>query len=267
MYVPRTAQLLMPFGNIHNIFMPSSATYKLEIKTADPNGCTLSSVVTSPRTCTPFDLAEACKNVVLEATGDEVPASMRACAQYLLTDFFALAHSTGLYNRQRNLWDAVGRVTAVEYHRLTQGIFQKQAIPFFDIYFLDGKGRIAVLGHMIESDALSSGLLDGEKKEKDHLRSLLSRLEKLKQSRGPIGGLVVFSQNEFPNIVLSEVAKMTNGDDPVGKYESLLPEPWSVSIDLIEFSDESGQWDVQLVHPALTSSKAASPHVQAKPRS
>ncbi|HEY9775337.1 MAG TPA: hypothetical protein V6C81_16340 [Planktothrix sp.] len=243
--------------------MPNSATYKLEIKTADPAGPTLSTIVTSPRTCTPLDLAETCKNVVLEASGDAVPPAMLECARYMLTDFFAFAHSTGLYNRQRLLWDALGRVTSVEYHQVTQGFFQKQPLPLFDVYFLDGKGRVAVFAHIIQSEAFAAGLMDGERKEKDHLRTVLIRLEKLKAGRGPVGGMAFFCENEFPNNILSEVIKMTNGTDPVGKYESLLPEPWAVPIDLFELSAASG---VQLIHPDLSSAKHAPPRPQAQKR-
>jgi hypothetical protein len=244
----------MPVVSIHNIFMPSSATYKLDLKTADPTGCTLSSVVASPRTCSLLDLSEACKNLLLEPAEAQLPATLFQCAQFIFSDFFMLMHRTGLYNRQRTLFDALGRVTTIEYHRASQGFFQKQELPFFEMHLLDGKGHVAVLAQIIQAEALLTGLLDGERQQKDHWRSVLLRLDKLKASRGPTGGLILFSEGQFPNFILSEVLKMTGGSDPVGKYESLLPEPYAVPVDIVECLPEG----LRLLHPELVA-KSGSP--------
>jgi len=237
----------MPSGNIHNIHMPNSATYKFEIKCANPAGFTLNSVVGTPRTCTPLDLAEACKNTLLQSEGSEAPVAIRDCVQYLLTEFFALQHRTGLYNRQRALWEALGRITTVEAKRLTQGIFQKTDLPLFDLHFQDGKGRIALFGHLIEDEHF----LADERKQREHLRSLLQRAEKLKSSKGPTSGILIFAPAPFPNIVLSEVLKQTSASDPVGRYEALLPEPLAMSIDLLEYTRTPTGTAIRLVHPDL----------------
>ncbi len=246
--VPRIAQLLLLSGNIHNIHMPNQDVYKFEIKCADPAGFTLNSVVSTPRTCTPLDLAAACKNIVLESTGSDAPRVISDCVQYLLTEFFALQHRTGLYNRQRLLWETLGRVTTVEAKRLTQGIFQKTELPVFDLLFKDGKGRIAIFGQLIEDEAF----LADDKKQREYWRSLVSRTEKIKSSKGPTFGLLIFAPAPFPNNLLSEVLKQTSGSDPVGRYESLLPEPLTIAVDLLEYTaSPAHSHAIRLVHPDL----------------
>lgn len=240
----------MPIRNIHNIHMPNSATYKLKIKCADPSEITLNSVITSPRTSNPLNLAAACRNTSVETDEPETPIVVRACVQYLIIEFFALAHRTGLYNRQKLLWESLGRVTDVEVFRQQQGLFQKTNLPVFDLHFNDGKGRMALLGCLLEDPTY----IDDERKQKDFLKALLQRAEKLKSSKGLSGGIVLFCPSPFPNNVLSEVLKQTNGKDPIARYESMLPEPVSLAIDLIEYSYEESETirvNLRLVQPDI----------------
>jgi hypothetical protein len=244
----------MQLGSVHNTHMPQAAIYKLRVTCPDANDFTLNSVITSPRTCNPLSLAAACRNMVLETDEPEVPTLLSACVQFILTDFFSLAHRTGLYNRQMMLWQSIGRITAVEAHRLRQGIFQKVELPIIDVHFDDGRGRTSILGSIVED----ADFLEDDKKQREYLKALLSRAEKLKSSKGLTGGIIVFCPAPFSKNLLTDVLKQTSGDDPVGKYESMLPEPLALSIDLVEFAsnqDSAGKDTVEmrLVHPDIAS--------------
>lgn len=243
----------MASGIIHNKNMQNNSVFKLEIKSANPAAFTLNSVVSSPRTCTPHDLASACQNVQLENTGqNDPPEHMRACLEFLLTEYFGLAHRTGLYNRQKTLWDSLGKVTTIEANRLQQGIFTKVELPFFDIHLKDEAGKTLIFAHLIEQAAYAPEQLGSEKREKEHFKAFLTRAEKLHSSKGPLTGLVLFSTAPFSNIVLTEVLRQVGGDDPVGRYESKLGDPLNISMDLIEYASDTGTTVVKLVQPDLT---------------
>jgi hypothetical protein len=231
--------------------MSSSATYKLQIKCADAQEFTLNSVIGAPRTCTPFNLAAACKNVLVESSAPEAPFLVSACTQYLLTEFFSLAHRTGLYNRQRPLWEALARITEVEAHRLRQGFFQKVDLPSLDLYGKDGRDRVILLANVAEDEALGGD----DRKPIEYLKGLLGRAEKLKNSRGLSGGIILFCPRPFPDAIVNNIIKQTSGNDPVARYESLLGEPLAMSIDLVEFElEEDGNRSAvqfRLVHPPL----------------
>jgi hypothetical protein len=151
----------------------------------------------------------------------------------------------------------LGRVTEVEAKRLTQGFFQKSELPVFDLFFKDGKGRIALFVQLIED----KDFLADDKKQREYWRSLVSRAEKIKSSKGPTFGLLIFAPAPFPNILLSEVLKQTSGSDPIGRYESLLPEPLAIAVDLLEYTaTPSHSHAIRLVHPDLpVSTRTKSP--------
>jgi hypothetical protein len=54
------------------------------------------------------------------------------------------------------------------------------------------------------------------------------------------------------HIFLDKIAKATNASDPVAKYESKLPAPLSIPIDLFEFTMAAeGIPETNLIHPNL----------------
>lgn len=233
-------------------------TFKFEIKSANPANFTLNSVISSPRMCTPLDLSAACANIVLESNDEQIPGIIRACAEYPFTDFFAFAHRTGLYNRQKILWESIGRVTSVEVFRLQQGLFSKTDLPWLDFFFLDGRGRVLFMAHLVEPQARNQNLHE-DRQLKDHMRDLVHRAEKVSAAKGPLTGLFLFFTAEFPKIVLSKVQELTGSSDPIGRYESLLPPPLTCPFDLVEIGvaaransvDGNSRFDYRLLQPDL----------------
>ncbi len=237
--------------------MPNSATYKLSIKTANPSNYTLNSVVGQPRVCTPIDLAAATSNIEVVSDSTAVPTLLETVVRYVITDFFSLAHRTGLYNRQKLLWESIARVNDVAAFRLQQGLFLKVDLPYFDLHFQDSKGRPLILACVAEPEAVLGSDNDVERKLKDQVKSLQQRAEKLRSSKGTLTGLFLVYPKPFPENVLKIVEELTGASDPVGRFESILPEPLLVPIDLLEV--DLVQMDkglasiacVRLVHPDL----------------
>lgn len=236
--------------------MSNSATYKFSVKSLNSLNYSLNSVVGQPRSSLPIDVSAACANVEIESASDAAPAVVRTVVRYVLTDFFALAHRTGLYNRQKLLWESIARVNEIDVFRHRQGIFQKTDLPYLDAHFLDAKGRPLILAHIVEP-AYTDRSDDLERRLKDQVRSLQHRADKLKSSKGTLAGVFLCYPKPFPEIVLKMVEGLTGGSDPVGRFESILPEPLSIPIDLLEIDvaalARQEQSDaVRLVRPDLT---------------
>lgn len=211
-------------------------------------GFTLNSVVGSPRTSTPLDVKTACENLSVDPLGEEAPTIVRDAVHFMVTDFFALAHRTGLYNRQRGLWEALARIAKVEVFRLKQGIFQKTELPQLDVHLNDSKNRTLIFMHMVEPQAYDENWHEDERRLKEIVKTVQQRAEKLKGTTGALQGAFLCFPRPFPEIVLNNVQKMTSASDPVGRYESLLPEPLLIPLNLIDV-DRKGT--VRLVHPHL----------------
>lgn len=237
--------------------MPNSATYKLSITNENPSNHTLNSVVMQPRVSTPIDLQAATSNIKVECDGD-CPRMLQTVVRYVFTEFFTLAHRTGLYNRQKLLWESIARVNDVAVHRLQQGIFSKSNLPYFDLHFQDSKGRPLLLACVAEPEAAMGADGDGERKLKDSVKALQQRAEKLRSKSGTLSGVFLVYPKPFPENVLKIIEDLTGASDPVGKFESILPEPLLIPIDLLEVDldqlsedgDQSTE-SVRLVHPDL----------------
>jgi len=227
-------------------------TYKLTVKCPNPENYSLASVISQPRTCKQIDVAAACRNLEIEAAA-ATPELLQAVVAYILTDFFAIAHRTGLYNRQKGLWEAIARVGEVDAFRLKQGIFAKADLPFFDLHFNDSKGRLLFYAHVVEAEPVGTEA-QLVRKQKELVKSVFSRADKLRAAKGQLFGVFLVCPKPFPEIVLKMIEKATDGADPVGRFESLLPEPLLVPIDLLQVDTDALSQDesaVQLVHPNL----------------
>ena len=141
-------------------------------------------------------------------------------------------------------------MTDIEVNRHTQGLFQKTDLPVVDISFKDGKGRLAIMGVLIDDPAF----IDDDRKQREFFRGTVARAVKLRGSKGLSGGIVVFIPEPIPNNVLTDIIKQTSGTDPIARYESLLPEPVGLSIDLVEYGWPGGdpnQVELHLAHPDI----------------
>lgn len=237
--------------------MPNSATYKLSISTENPSNHTLNSVVMQPRVSTPIDLQAATSNIKVECDGD-CPPMLQTVVRYVFTEFFSLAHRTGLYNRQKLLWESIARINDVAVHRLQQGLFSKTNLPYYDLHFQDSKGRPLLLACVAEPEAVMGADADGERKMKDAIKALQQRAEKLRSKGGTLSGVFLVYPKPFPENVLKIVEDLTGASDPVGKFESILPEPLLIPIDLLEVDLEQLENSpninieaMRLVHPDL----------------
>ena len=228
--------------------MPENPIYKFEVQVINSEGLTMDSIVRAPRIYKPQDLQSACHNTSIGCNSPDPAPSVAAMVNFILTDFFVLAHRTGLYNRQKALWESLSKVAAASVFQLKRGILRRSEMPLFDLHFQDHRGRTFIMGHLIDPSYRA------ERDSTDHLmRRFLKRAEKI----GGLTGLFLCFPEPFPQTVLDKVSKLAGGADPVGRYESVLPEPWSVPLDLLELSGagDAGEHKIRLVHPDLTATK------------
>lgn len=192
--------------------MPTKANFIFEVSIRIPEAFTLDSVVRSPRTFKPKDLRSACENNQLVVKQGAPPQAVSDLAQYVMTDFFAMAHATGLYNRQRQMWEALSQVNTIAVNQLNQGVFRKSGLPVFDLAFQDYKGKPLIMALLVTQ-------LGGKLNPVKVLRQFIGR------AQGKLGltGALAFFPAPLPESVLQLVEKETFTDDPIARYESILP--------------------------------------------
>lgn len=214
----------------------------------------------SPRTFKPKDVLSACQNNELILKSGDPPAAVVSLATYLMTDFFAMSHATGLYNRQKQMWESLSKVNAIHVTQLDSGIFKKVAVEVFDFAFVDYKGK-----------PLIAALLVTGVPEKQSPLSLLKAFIGRVQGKSSLNGALACFPVKFPEEVVDFLSKQTDSTDLIGKYESILP-ALKVPFDLLEMNvsnllhvtqenNESAELRTvfHLVHPDLKKGRADQP--------
>lgn len=232
--------------------MAESPIYKFEVQVLNSEGITLDSIARNPRIYKPQDLQVACSNTNIICNSGQPESSVVAMVDYVVHEYFVFAHRTGLYNRQKQLWESITKISTAAVFQLKQGLLRKQALSLFDLHFLDHRGRILVLGHLVDPSY---------QEERGNWESHLNRFLKRAEKYGPLAGLFLCFPEPFPPAVQAKVAKLTGASDPVGKYESVLPQPWSAPLDLLSLRGSEAQdasssdCKLRLVQPDLTVTK------------
>lgn len=240
--------------------MTKDLSAKFEISTANPELFSIHQVVHSPRSLSPHDLVNASRNVKVDFPEGGCSSLSKSFIKFLFEDFFVSAHSSGLYNRQGDLWQSIGRIASGTVEKLTSGwFFQKRSHPCDLITFEDSQGRaliFALLVKELESDDSSSEL-------STYLTLILKRINKLKLRENVLSGSFIICQEPFESSLKERVEKLVGASDPILKYESRLPEPALIPMNLVEFSyrhfgsdedaidNEEDEIEMRLLHPRL----------------
>jgi hypothetical protein len=203
-------------------YMPKISVHKLAVKSVAETAFSLHRVTANPRQCSPTDLQRSADNLKLEPLTADVPEAPLALVHYLLTDFFAQFHRTGLYNRQLALWESLARICEVHIERLKEGVMAKIELPIWEIRMLDAKGQKLLLARFLDHSATNLIDPDNGKDAARFLQYAIKRAEKLKVESPAFAGLILCCSGQMPEIIIGNVAKLT-GDDAVARYQSLLP--------------------------------------------
>ncbi|MBX9688484.1 MAG: hypothetical protein K2X27_17375 [Candidatus Obscuribacterales bacterium] len=209
----------------------------------------------SPRTFRALDVQNACRNLDLKAD-PKTPLFVKAVADFLLAEFFALSHGSGLYNRQIKLWEALAKTLTVEVYQQSKGIINNTKLPEYDFAFLDHKRRLLFLAHL---NMPAQGL------DFDYLKSAREFLKRASSNQN-LAGVFLCYPSPFPPKVLEFIRRETNAQNSLSHYESVIPK-LGFTTNLLQIDrlpvfnpqTNSEEFKIHLVHPDLSRKKSAAP--------
>ncbi len=228
--------------------MPKRPDFTLRISIRNIEDFSPEAIVKSPRTFRPVDVMNACKNMSIEVP-DKVPSIALSVAQFVFTDFFAIAHSSGLYNRQIKLWESLSKVQSIEIAQKSKGLFSSEKLSEFDIEFLDFKKRGVALAHYAAASESGSTF--------DYIKATREFLKCASTYQGLKGVFVCFPK-PFPIPVLDFVKREIGATDSIALYESVIPK-LGIPLNLLELNrtpiyrpnNQAPILEIHLVHPNL----------------
>ena len=242
--------------------MPKKPNFIFEVRIRISEAFTLDSIVRSPRTFKPKDVQSACQNNEVVIKSGEPPASVTDLATYVMTDFFAMAHGTGLYNRQRAMWESLSKVNNIHVYQLSSGLFKKQQLEIYDFAFVDYKGKALLCANLV-----------AQMTDKDKPANLLKAFIGRCHGKSSLTGVLACFASPFPTELIEAIQKQTHPEDPIRRYESVLP-GINVPVDLLEMTradltahqrDMGGRVQVHIDAPAeATAQTTANPEAAGK---
>lgn len=195
--------------------MPKKPNFILEVTIRHPEAYTLDTVARDPRQFKPKDVLSASDNLTIEVKTGQPPDFIQPFVTWMLRDYFALAHRTGLYNRQKNLWESLSKTGRIEVAQQTVGIFKREPVPVYEIVLQDYKQKPLVFALFV-----AGNLPRSEKNDFVYLfKNFLSDSKKMTTITGMFA---CFAGDQFPDDVLKFLKKHSEPDHPVGRYEAMI---------------------------------------------
>lgn len=209
------------------------------IKNSDPEAYNLGTIIQSPRTCTAIDVRQACANLDFVPPGEGVERSalVESFVRYIFTQYFVLAHQSGLYNRQMRLWQVFSKVEKVEFKQVTSGMVSRNFEPAYELAFRTSSNHVVFLALLLESSLTLMPAKERHNKELNLVKDFVVRVAKLqvRQSGGVLRGIFIGSPDPGEP-TLNYLVKETGGTDPVAKFDCYMGSPLQVHVNFIGYS-------------------------------
>ncbi len=216
----------------------------LNIELKDVDKQTLGQIVARPRLVSPQDIDEAVFNTEFEFIDcDNVIENF---IKWIMIDFFKLAHQTGLYNRQLELWKSISHIKSGELKQLSQGFFKKSYLPFYDIFLNDSNNNCLILFTYI---AQFNPLDFNNNIYKQIVSSFLNRVQHIKDKNNSLKGCFCLFPNDIDNLLTDIFINIIKKNDPLLDYEARLPQPIDVPLNIVSFLNETNSY--KLIYPEL----------------
>jgi hypothetical protein len=228
--------------------MAQQTDYRILIRNTPAGALTLTTVLNSPRSSAPFDVKAACDSLELVEETGALPDDVSKFASYVPIDFFAMAHGTGLYNRQMSLWHAIGRVVEIRCSKPVKGIFNKVNQPYTDVRWLDPRGHTLIFGSLFDNEEANSNL------KKQFINKAIHRAERIRKQQGFLFGVFLGVPGDMDEEMRNLLQSLTQAGDVIARYESHLAPPISAPLNVVQVDKEvNGNQHVKLslIHPNL----------------
>lgn len=224
---------------------------KFKVTQKNPLAVTCEKVAQSPRSNSIAELKNATANIIF---ADFDPSSpdliILKSLDFLLKDFFINMHQTGLYNRQLKLWKALSNISSVRVYKLYTGIFKKTGLNIFIVdLFLDPKSPcITLIINLAENEVIK------EDEFKLYLDKVISSTNKTR-----LKGIFYFSSYIPQQLFLESLDFLTNANDSISRYESIISKTNDTRLNLIYFSPDGENYLFRHIYPEIIHSKAKEP--------
>src|SRR5690606_19423482 len=148
---------------------------------------------------------------------------------FIFNGYFPQAYRSGLYNQQKSLWESIASIASARVDVVRGGILIKLVKqPAYDIELYSQNGELLVLARLIKRQRRQ----DFEGRSIGYLNSFVKKLNKVKVASPSLRGSFICVPAPAPQGLIDKAAAITGASDPVRRFESRLPSPTDIPLNL-----------------------------------
>ena len=218
---------------------------KFKVIQKNPLSLTCEKITETPRVFNTTQIKGAIENISLINIEENIlPDIIPRVIEYVLKDFFLYMHQTGLYNRQLKLWQTMGNITQCLVYKLQKGFLKKTDLNVYMAnFFIDPRNPCI-------------SIIINENSEDDLIKLFFDLNIHIKKSLGStkpdrLKGIFYFQNTTFSNDFTNKLEQMTDTNDPISKYESLILNTKDVRLNVLSFKKENEKYAFEHVYPEI----------------
>lgn len=115
--------------------------------------------------------------------------------------------------------------------------------PVEEVFLLDSLGRPLILAWLVQDGGEVNSIFN----------MLIKKVNKMKLQESPLCGVFLALPDPVDETILEKTRKFLGADDPVARYESRLPEPALIPLNLLDYRSQhqADSCPIRLIHPTL----------------
>lgn len=232
---------------LDNFLISKKEVIKFKVSSKNPFALNCEKVTQKPRAFNTAQIKDATENIAfLYDEEDGVSDLQKKIIEYLLKDSFLYMHQTGLYNRQFKLWKTMGNITQCSISVLQEGLLKKKDLNAYIIdFYIDPKNPC--FNAVVLQD--SKELIETEGFYKKFKMCLLKALKSNRANR--LKGIFCFLDIELSNDFITKLNLLTESNDLISKYESILSNTNDVRLNVVSFKQKDRDYNFKHTYPQL----------------
>ena len=218
---------------------------KLKIALKNPLAVARENITQNPRAHNTNEIKNAIENIsIIDIEEKIMPEIITKAVNYTLKDFFLYLHQTGLYNRQFKLWGTLSNISQVYIFELVKGLFKKVSMDAYLVYFLIEPKSPCIIAIINENGTGSYS----------EFKTYLSKVLTI-ANKNRLKGILYFTGSQFERDFIERVSVLTEAQDPISKYESVIYGTKDTRLNLISYKREKEDYLFEHIYPKLKNIK------------
>lgn len=227
---------------LRTLLFKKSEIGNLQVNSLKPFELTPEKITQTPRSFNTEQIKIALENLSFKTNSgiETLPDYFKEIPNYLLKNFFLKMHQTGLYNRQINLWKTLGTISEASFYRLNKRFLKKDEDSINLIDFSTSSKKTCICALILQNKSI----------DYKFLKFQISIVCELFRKRN-LKGIFFLLENLKKHDALKNFELLTNLDDQISKYESVIKGTKDIRMNVINIKQDGNNYTFEHIYPQI----------------